>query len=162
MDGSTREEREAADRLRSSSLSGAPPLDDSLEHSRRVLRRFVGAVLAVYWLTLFVATHLPLTDAPVGFRGADKVVHFVGYGVLGLLAALWIALRRPLTTRVALAIVALLATYGALDELLQIPVGRSCDLFDWVCDVIGAAFGVLLMGLVTRLLPRSGASRVLR
>ena len=125
-----------------------------------VLLRFVGTVLAVYWLTLFAATHMPLSDAPVGFRGADKIVHFAGYGILGLLVGLWVALRRPLTIKIALLSVAVLAAYGAIDELLQIPVGRTCDIYDWTCDVFGAGAGMLVMWLAALAHPREEQPRL--
>jgi VanZ family protein len=35
-------------------------------------------------------------------------------------------------------------TYGAIDELLQIPVGRVCSLGDWLADAAGVATVVAL------------------
>jgi VanZ family protein len=107
--------------------------------------------LAVYWITLLLATHVPVPSSAVSVPGADKVAHFVGYGVLGLLATLWITLRRPLSVRLTLLIIVCLAAYAAVDELLQIPVGRSCDIADWKWDVIGGSVGALLIALVSRL-----------
>ncbi len=122
------------------------------------LRRFVAAALLVYWIVLFAATHVPIRRAPVSIPGADKVVHFVGYGVLGLLLTFWVGLRRPLSGKVLLATVLILATYGAIDELLQIPVGRTCDIADWVFDLLGASLGVLTIALLNRFRPRATGS----
>ncbi len=138
------------------------PRDETSENggpsANQNLRRFVGAALAVYWLVLFAATHVPIRRSPVAIPGADKVVHFVGYGVLGLLLTFWIGLRRPLSKRVLLVTVLVLATYGAIDELLQIPVGRTCDIADWVFDLLGGGLGVLTIAALDRFRPR-GAGR---
>lgn len=41
-------------------------------------------------------------------------------------------------------VLGIIGLYGALDELLQIPVGRSCEFGDWVADVLGASLGFTL------------------
>ena len=41
-----------------------------------------------------------------------------------------------------LIIAAVLAAFGACDEITQIPVGRNCDLRDWFADVAGIAAGM--------------------
>jgi len=46
------------------------------------------------------------------------------------------------------------AVYGVLDEVTQIPVGRSCDLYDWFADVIGIAVGILAFRYLRPLLYR--------
>jgi VanZ family protein len=114
-------------------------------------RRFLGVAVAVYWTTLLIATHVPVPGSTDSIPGADKAAHFVGYGVLGLLVTLWIALRRRLRVHHLLLIIVGLAAYAALDELLQVPVGRTCDLADWMWDVIGSCVGALLIALVSRL-----------
>jgi len=53
-----------------------------------------------------------------------------------------------------LATVLVLATYGAVDELLQIPVGRTCDIADWVFDLLGGSLGVLTIAMLDRFRPR--------
>lgn len=136
------------------SIEGAPDrIPEPGGSQLRILRRFVGTVLVVYWATLFIATHLPIPEGPMRIPGADKAVHFTGYGILGLLLACWIALRRRLTAGGGVAVVLALAGYGAIDEWLQIPVGRSCDLADWLCDVLGSSVGVLVIALLSRLQP---------
>ncbi|MGE0375044.1 MAG: VanZ family protein [Planctomycetaceae bacterium] len=155
MDGSISRRRDDSRGPGALPAAGAEVSDSPADiGQQRVLRRFIGAVLTVYWATLFVITHVPLPEGPMQIPGADKVVHFVGYGVLGLLLAFWVALRRVLSARVAVVTVLLLATYGAVDELLQIPVGRSCEFADWVCDLFGSAGGVLVIVLLSRFHPR--------
>ena len=128
------------------------PLDDASRHAG--LRRFTGAMLAVCSLSMFTATHVPISHPPVPIPGADKVVHFVGYGVLCLLLTFWIGLRRPLSRRVLWSTVLVLAAYGAVDELLQIPVGRTCDPADWGFDLSGGSVGVLTIASLNRFRPR--------
>jgi VanZ family protein len=48
--------------------------------------------------------------------------------------------------------------YGALDELLQIPVGRHCDLWDWVADMGGVAAVLAVAGFYLAL--RSGEPKL--
>src|SRR5690606_24976899 len=122
-----------------------PPDDGIAARQASIVRRIAGVALTVYWLTLFTATHIPVRDAPVQFPGADKVAHFVGYGTLGLLLSFYVAMRRPWTMKVALVTVLAIAAYGAIDELLQIPVGRTCELADWMFDVLGASVGGLVI-----------------
>ena len=51
-------------------------------------------------------------------------------------------MRRPLTLAVVATIVALLASYGAFDEVTQPIVGRDCDFWDWVADMAGILVGI--------------------
>lgn len=113
------------------------------------LRRFVGVLLAVYWTMLFLATHVTIESAGPQIPNVDKLVHFVGYSVLGLLLSLSIALRRPLSFKVILGIMATIALYGIADELLQIPIGRGCELLDWVADLLGASTGVTVITVLS-------------
>ncbi|HEX5437475.1 MAG TPA: VanZ family protein [Gemmatimonadaceae bacterium] len=78
--------------------------------------------------------------APVG---ADKLVHFTLYGVLGLLAA-WPALAARRWARAALIVLLLISAFGALDEFHQrFIAGRSSDVHDWIADTLGAAVGIM-------------------
>ena len=104
---------------------------------------------ACYWALLCVATHLPPRYVPrLGID--DKVEHFVAYGMLaGLLGlTLWATFpRRPW-----LVWVVLLGgmAYGAIDEQTQPYFGRTCDLDDWIADVVGTTAGLLPVLLLQR------------
>lgn len=100
-------------------------------------------VLIVYWVCLFIGTHTP-RDSGVDLTVTDKILHFGAYLGLAFLLALAWSLRRPLAARSYAIIAILLAAYGALDELLQIPVNRTCDPLDWLADVCGVAVGLAL------------------
>ena len=77
--------------------------------------------------------------------GSDKLIHFMAYLGLACLLGLF---RGPEKWVSSLAIV---AVFAVIDELLQIPVGRSCDIADGLADWLGAAVGT---GLAARLYRR--------
>jgi len=126
------------------------------------LNQFRGTVvtlLTFYWAALFVGTHIP---APV-YRGQanDKLLHLCAYAGLSFLMAWVFAGTRP-RTRVVAASLAVVVTYGAIDELSQLLVpGRHGDPWDWMADVTGALFGLLAYFLVWTLLQqlRSASSK---
>lgn len=104
-------------------------------------------LLATFWLACFVATHLPKVPQAVG-RVSDKTWHFAAYGVLAYLLSWALTTRFKGVLKCYLIAMAILATYAAIDEVLQIPVGRRCDLDDWIADMIGALCGCALLHLV--------------
>lgn len=76
---------------------------------------------------------------------SDKIKHFFGYGVLGGITWWSLGDGLPKWRRFWLA-VGISAVYGATDEFHQRYVpGRSCDVFDWTADVIGALAGAIVM-----------------
>lgn len=106
---------------------------------------FFGYLPALAWaaVVLFIGSR-PFADAPSFDVPVDKGIHFVLYGVLGLLAAAgWrIAGRRP---TLAVPLVAALFV-GAFDELQQRGIAtRSADWRDYAVDVfaVGLAFVVV-------------------
>jgi VanZ family protein len=113
------------------------------------------AALAIYWLALATATHVPRAPE-IPIEQGDKLVHCAAYALLAVLAAACLsAWRGPLRTRHFFGLFAALATYAALDELLQIPVGRQCDFFDWLADVVGVFLGLAIFVLARRLWKRA-------
>jgi VanZ family protein len=121
--------------------------------------RTTNLVLAVYWLALFAGTHVPLPPELVDLPGGDKTLHFLAY--LGLSLLLAAALARTwggLAPSHYVGMLAGLALYGVLDELLQIPVNRSADVADWLADVAGAATGLAAFAAVGAVW-RSAAAR---
>src|SRR5262249_36774903 len=78
----------------------------------------------------------------------DKLLHGAEYAAGGLLAAL--APGAP-TWQLAFLAAALVALYGASDELHQLFVpGRSCDVRDWIADAAGGTLGAVLWRIRTR------------
>jgi VanZ family protein len=109
--------------------------------------------LALFWLALFVATHIPDTSGLLPTQQNDKVLHFTAYLLLaGALATAWQLAGGILTSRhLFFAWFAVLA-YGAFDETTQIPVGRDCSIWDWTADAAGAAVGLMLFVVLRRLI----------
>jgi len=123
-------------------------------------RRLSLTGLIVYWAALFVSTHIPLPKS--GSQVNDKTAHLVAYGLLAfLLAAVLSRKFRPLP--LAALAMGVAATYGAVDELLQLLVSsRTADVSDWLADVTGAAIGtaVFLAGrFCVRRLTLAGSKR---
>ncbi|MDD5134286.1 MAG: VanZ family protein [Phycisphaerae bacterium] len=98
-------------------------------------------ILVFYWLSLLVATHIPVPIWVGKMEVSDKAMHFVAYMVLAFLMwfgtsfekkADWRTLRPWLLTTIIL-------VYGIADEFLQQFVNRSATLEDFTADVLGAA-----------------------
>ncbi len=112
-----------------------------------------------YWVTAFTLTHIPRVP-PVGARGGDKTAHVIAYALLGALVYLSLWSGGRVRGFAALVTLGVALAYGALDELTQPLVGRSCELGDWVADAAGAALAVGVLSGVRRLLGRvRGSSR---
>lgn len=112
------------------------------------LRKLAVAALACYWVALFIATHLP-QSVGIPLEQSDKSVHLVAYCGLALLLCFVWWLRRPFGRWQAIAVLAILALYGAADEITQIPVGRHCDFFDWLADVSGTLIALAIFFTAT-------------
>ena len=101
-------------------------------------------VLVGLWAGAFVVTHVPPSRLSSIVSLSDKVLHAAGY--LALTCALLgvLKLHGPGGARRMLTVVAIVAAYGAVDELTQPLVGRHADIIDWLADVTGAGLGVVL------------------
>jgi VanZ family protein len=100
-------------------------------------------VFLAYWIFLFCLTHFPGLTIDVPIRAPDKIAHVGAFGLLAFLfwrfaQTVW----HPLSDRFVFVALGGLVAYAAVDELLQQFVGRSTDLVDWACDVVG--IGVVL------------------
>jgi VanZ family protein len=109
----------------------------------------------LYWVALFVLTHTPALPPPPGGI-SDKGAHVLAYGALAgaLFLTLWV--NRPGMSGLGWKVLAVCTAYGAADEWLQaLPmVGRSCEIRDWVADVLGAGIAVGVLGLLRRAVAR--------
>jgi VanZ family protein len=99
-------------------------------------------VLVIYWVAMFTGTHIPQPPPSIDPGGNDKTVHALAFAGLAFLICLNGALRGRMSRRSYLRVILILAVYGAIDEVTQIPIGRSCELADWLADVGGAMSGV--------------------
>lgn len=109
--------------------------------------RVLGPLLAMYWLIMFAATHLPQSALPQTSLG-DKTEHFIAYGLLGFSISIWLSLAKPRLRHPLIIALLIALIYGAVDELTQPIVNRYADLRDWLADAIGAALGIALASLV--------------
>ena len=102
--------------------------------------------LGGYWLTLFIATHVPDPEALAGgVLDHDKAIHAGAYFVLATL--LFITCRRTgvaTSLPVRLGLVTLALAYGAFDEITQPSFGRTCSLYDWFADGTGIGLALLI------------------
>jgi VanZ family protein len=106
-------------------------------------------VAAVYWLVMFVGTHVPLsrtqTNDPYSL---DKLLHAAAFaGLAVLLAAVgWACGFR--SWKLYASVLAVLAIYGIFDEASQALVRRrEADLFDWFADLAGTLLGIAAFAL---------------
>ncbi len=120
--------------------------------------RWLGYLLpaaVVYWVAMFVGTHLPQIELPGGsvIISVDKMLHFSGYFGLAFLLSLQVVSSaasrgkpemHALRTR-GFFVLLVIAAYGMFDEWTQLLVGRSCEMLDWLADILGAATGMLIV-----------------
>lgn len=114
-------------------------------------RRFLWLLPAAVALAIMLLSHRPTLPLDVSLPPPlDKMAHFTAFAVLA--ATLEWALRstshRLPVYRRHLLIFILVSLFGALDEWHQSFVpGRECDVFDWLADTLGGAFGLAMMSL---------------
>ena len=108
------------------------------------LRRRAGAILALYWPTLAILTHLPQAKVePVSFgnTGWDTPAHTACFALLTIL--LTHTLYRRLAPRVAIPLAAVIATaYAAVDEVTQGWFGRNVEARDFLANLGGIAISL--------------------
>jgi len=115
-------------------------------------RKIAAVVLALYWPTLFVFAHIPIPQVVREADVSDKSLHVLGYLVLVYL--LWFAVRGDEKVNWRNIgpwwILAIMALYGVLDEWSQNYVaGRTCDVQDFLADVVGIVGGLVLFSVFT-------------
>jgi len=115
----------------------------------------VVVLAAVYWLAMFVGTHVPLKPKPAEIANSlDKLQHAAAFAVLAILLCIVGAMRGLRPWQLALGVLVVIAVYGVLDETTQLLVrSRQADLFDWLADVLGAAIGIAAFMLGWRVVP---------
>ena len=82
----------------------------------------------------------------------DKIEHFLAFGGLGFLLLLSLRLQNKfsIVKKYFWFFTLLFAgLYAAFDELHQLFIpGRSCDLNDWIADMIGVCIGISVMFII--------------
>lgn len=118
-------------------------------------RRRLYLFLLAGWVVLtFTLTSIPHPDIYLPVRFGDKAAHFLFYGVMGFLCAMWRRESGASVGRAILEAMLFVAATGALDEVHQrwIP-GRSMDVLDWLADVTGGGTGAGLSVVLPHLFP---------
>jgi VanZ family protein len=106
--------------------------------------------LLTVWIFCFGLTHWPkeqMPDTPF-IPYLDKLIHFSLFTVLGILLSYRVtggSYKKQFTT-----VLAILATYAALDELTQPLVGRTTEILDWIADILGASVGFALQKYLSK------------
>lgn len=130
---------------------------------RRRLALRARTLAIVYFAILFIATHIPIPSSPGASTTFDKWFHFGGYAVLTILVlAGWELTIGALQPKHYFAVWLVGTLYGAIDEITQIPVSRTCDVNDWAADVLGIVMGMLVYRLARALFVRDGPSGTLQ
>lgn len=132
-------------------------MSSSEKSAAKRIRRYAAharVIAAVYFLTLFIGTHLPPKEMlnPPGFL-SDKSAHLIGYaGLATVILAVWELSIGRLQPRHYFAVWLAGVVYGAFDEWTQLSVGRICDMNDWAADVIGVTGGIVIYRLLRPIL----------
>jgi VanZ family protein len=107
--------------------------------------------LAVYWPFLFFLTHAPVQDIGRQTGMSDKTMHWLAY--MGLVFLVWLAVspyekvnwRRAKVWLILVVVV----WYGAIDEWLQMYVGRRANVDDFLADMAGTMIGLGLLSVLS-------------
>ena len=103
--------------------------------------------LIAYCLLIYIQSAHPSPEELPSFKLMDKILHFVAYGVMGILfyrAYQTLRIRNQLQLLVFLSIVST-SLYGVSDEIHQYFVpDRHAAFSDVIADILGAVCGVYL------------------
>lgn len=108
-------------------------------------RRLRSYALTVYWVALFIGTHIPLPQMALPGH-SDKSMHFVAYAGLSFLFTWWLHGTKHATLKT----VGVLGVYAVVDEVLQYPVNRTPDVLDAVADWVGIIIGLIIFHTLRR------------
>ncbi len=109
--------------------------------------RIAIVALFVYWVLLFIGTHMPANQLLASMHQSDKVLHLGAFAGLAFLMAWAIPSNMHKLNRNTFLAAFVTVVYAGLDELLQIPVGRTADWRDFYADCFGIGMGLLAYSL---------------
>ena len=109
-------------------------------------------------VVLFLCTHLRLPfDMPNPFSLShnDKIFHTIAYMTLALSSLIsWELTSGWLQPQHFFLMWLVGIAYGAFDEITQLPVGRTPDGMDWLCDIVGLVVGLAIFRVARPLVYR--------
>ena len=116
--------------------------------------RIASACLVLYWIAIFIGTHIPGPAVP--HLANDKLMHFGAFGGLAFLVAWALPTREGQAHIRGLITLTLIIGYAMIDEITQnfIP-GRTCSLGDFIADAIGAVMGLTAYFVTKAILVRT-------
>ncbi len=104
--------------------------------------RIAIVALLFYWILLFIGTHIPANAVLGKLPASDKVLHAVAFAGLAFQMAWAIPTDRSRIHQNTVYAAIVCVIYAAVDEILQIPVGRTADWKDFVADCVGVCVGL--------------------
>jgi hypothetical protein len=116
-----------------------------------LLRRHKYSLIALglYWPLVFTLTHIPVPKWAGQSGMSDKTMHVMAYFALTFLV--WCVVspyqRVQWNSSKTWWVIAAVALYGAVDEVIQGMVGRSADIHDYVANLFGVAFALGLLSV---------------
>jgi VanZ family protein len=122
-----------------------------VNHARPILhpwRRALFATCVSGFSAAFIASHIPPQDMP-DVHVTDKLLHAVGFAALTLTLLAALGAFGASRAKRLIATTLLLAAYGAVDELTQPFFGRTCDLHDWLADMLGMVLALAIVETIT-------------
>jgi VanZ family protein len=127
---------------------------DLSQGTRSRLAAVVVAITVVYWLAMFVGTHVPITPKPQQHgHSLDKVAHLAAFAGLAVLLCTAGTLHGISTRGLCFGVLALVGAYGLVDEMTQRLVPqRTADIRDWVADMLGAGLGLAVFAVLRPLI----------
>ena len=109
------------------------------------------AVSSLYFVTLFVSTHMPIPELVYRAKVSDKWLHFLAY--LNLIFLMWFSFfpdKKANWRKLAVWLIFLGAIIcGGIDELSQPYTGRTCDFWDFTADAEGVSVGLIIVTFVS-------------
>ena len=111
-------------------------------------------VLCVYWVGIFIVSHIPKDHVPEGWDVSGVRLHAGAYFLLTLLVFANAGFFRQggLGWKKTWLLVGLIGAYAGLDEFLQVFIqGRSGSAVDWAVDVAACLLCVGLLWVVRQL-----------
>jgi VanZ family protein len=135
-------------------MSAIPNVNPLSGERLRRIASHARTLAVVYFILLFTGTHVPIDPSEI-VETSDKVLHYTGYALLTFLVLTgWELTIGRLQPKHYFAVWLAGTLYGAFDEITQIPVGRSCDMNDWLADVCGILTGLVVFRLVSAIVYR--------
>ena len=96
-------------------------------------------LLYIYIVIIFLLSSTPPeVVSSIQFYGLDKIIHFIEYAILGLIfkSSISIFLNRYYL---------FILTIPIIDEfIVQNYSGRNVDIFDFIANILGLIFGILI------------------